>query len=115
MSRKFCRIGLAAAILALAAQAGPVAAEPAATGMRFGEHPGKTRFVLDLSERVAFETVSETAPERIVLRLPALSWSLDGKPIPVRGLVKSVRQGSETGQGARVVLELRRPAKVASA
>jgi len=79
-----------------------------ASGGRLGQ-PGNgvTRFVADLSEKVAFKVTAQTFPHQIVIDVAGLEWQ--GSPVishPV-GAVNGVHAGD-----SRIVLDLRRPATV---
>ena len=61
-------------LLAALLWAGAAAAVPAATDVRLGVHPGKTRLVIDLSEKVDYSVFSLRDPYRIVIDMPNISW-----------------------------------------
>ncbi len=46
------------------------AAKPTVTAVRIGEYPSKTRFVIELSERVTFRAFTLAMPYRVVVDLP---------------------------------------------
>ncbi len=80
-------------------------------GMRLGVHPDKTRFVVEMSERVSYRVFTAADPARVVVELTGLRWS--GGAVPPNGLVRRVR--NETGDGVlRLVLDTTGPAHVAS-
>jgi hypothetical protein len=53
----------------------PVAGAPAVTAIRIGEHPGKTRIVLDLSAKTDFTADLDNAEKILVIELPNAGWS----------------------------------------
>lgn len=80
-------------------------------GMRLGVHPDKTRFVVEMSERVSYRVFTAADPARVVVELTGLRWS--GGAVPPNGLVRRVR--NETGEGVlRLSLDTTGPAHVAS-
>ena len=59
------------------ADAGPAAhSEPIVMSARVGEHPGLTRFVLELSDPVTPRVFTLANPDRVVLDLPDVLWRL---------------------------------------
>jgi len=51
-------------------------------GARIGEHPDRTRFVVELSDPVDIRTFTLTGPNRVVVDLPAVQWHLEAPPRP---------------------------------
>jgi len=92
----------------------PVAArEPIVMGARIGEHPDRTRFVVELSDPVDIRTFTLTGPNRVVIDLPAVQWHLDGPPRPSgNGAVKSYRYGLFRPGNSRFVIDLNQPVVV---
>ncbi len=85
-------------------------------GVRIGEHPGRTRIVLDLSESVAFEFFTLAEPYRVVVDLPEMAW--DDSPTlsrARRGLVTGLRFGLFRPGTSRLVLDTAGPVRVAKA
>lgn len=108
--RLLSRSAAAALFLCVAAQA--ASAAPTVFGARIGEHPDKTRFVLDLSEEVAFKLFVLADPYRLVIDLPTVDWALGGGVLPGGGLIRSLRFGNFDPTTSRLVLDLDGPAKV---
>lgn len=109
-SARFLSAMLALALaLGVAGMAESLAAT--ASGARLGIHAeGVTRFVLDLSDQVAFKITPLADPYRIAIELPGADFS---GPV---GLAKP--WGAVNGMhldGGRVMLDLRKPALVKSA
>ncbi|HEY0282195.1 MAG TPA: AMIN domain-containing protein, partial [Rhizomicrobium sp.] len=93
---------------AVAAQA--PAAEPIVMGARIGEHPDRTRFVVELSDPVDIRTFTLSSPNRVVIDLPAVQWRLEGPPRPSgHGAVKSYRYGLFRPGNSRFVIDLEKP------
>ncbi|MBV5324078.1 MAG: AMIN domain-containing protein, partial [Rhodospirillaceae bacterium] len=111
MARRFGTVLPVLMLGALLALSGPEAARAAsASGARLGIHgDGVTRFVVDLSESVAFKTFVQADPYRIIIDTPGVDWSGNGISKPW-GSVNGMR--TEDG---RVILDLRKPAIVKSA
>lgn len=104
-----------AGLTALVLLSHEVAAEPAVTGLRIGQHPSKTRIVLDVSSRVAFETFVLSDPYRVVVDLPEVKWRLKGSKIGRSGTVSAYRYGLFAKGKARLVLDVKTPVKVKKA
>ncbi len=91
------------------------AAEPVVTGARIGVNAGKTRFVVDLSERVAFQAFTLANPYRVVVDLPPVRWRMKPTPVTRGGLIGDFRYGAFRADIARIVLDLRAPARIVKA
>lgn len=119
MARKMClglglwrRGGLI--LVALVAAASGARAAPAVTSVRIGDYADKSRFVLDLTAPVKFSVFSLADPYRIVIDLPEVEWRIDSRKAPKSRLVTAFRYGLFKPGTARVVLDIARPATVAS-
>ena len=108
------RIFLLALCLALAAPAAPAAwAQPMVSQVRIGEHPDKTRFVMELSEAPRYRVFTLADPFRVVIDLPELRWAPGrGEGDQKGGLIAAMRFGLFAPGTSRVVLDLRAPARV---
>lgn len=94
----------------------PVAREPIVMGARIGEHPDRTRFVVELSDPVDMRTFTLNNPDRVVIDMPAVQWHLDGPPRPSgNGAVKSYRYGLFRPGNSRFVIDLNQPVIVSDA
>jgi N-acetylmuramoyl-L-alanine amidase len=90
-----------------------LAREPIVMGARIGEHPDRTRFVVELSDPVDIRTFTLTGPNRVVVDLPAVQWHLEGPPRPSgNGAVKSYRYGLFRPGNSRFVIDLNQPVVV---
>jgi len=107
-----------------ASQAAPAAAPapaapatlPLVMGARIGEHPDRTRFVVELSDPVDMRTFTLNNPNRVVIDMPAVRWHLEGPPRPTgNGAVKSYRYGMFRPGNARFVIDLNQPVTVSDA
>ena len=92
------------------------APEPIVMGARIGEHPDRTRFVVELSDPVDIRTFTLTSPNRVVIDMPAVQWHLEGPPRPSgHGAVRSYRYGLFRPGNSRFVIDLDQPVAVADA
>ncbi|MGC9953472.1 MAG: N-acetylmuramoyl-L-alanine amidase [Rhizomicrobium sp.] len=83
---------------------------------RIGEHPDRTRFVVELSDPVDIRTFTLTGPNRVVIDMPAVQWHLEGPPRPSgHGAVKSYRYGLFRPGNSRFVIDLSQPVVVSDA
>jgi len=83
-------------------------AEPVILGVRHWSSPTSTRVVLDLSEGVAFETLSLSSPPRQVTDIQSVSVSTAPDVMVVSSpLVGQIRLARYSPQVVRVVLDLR--------
>lgn len=96
--------------------AGSAAAEPTVIATRYGVHPDRTRFVLELSEPVAFNAFMLADPYRIVVELPEVAWQIPSEAgNRGAGVIASFRYGQFQPGSARVVIDLNRPARIKQA
>ena len=68
---------MAAALVGFISGPPPAAAQPAATGIRIGEHPQSTRFVMDVSEDIGYRVFTLADPYRVVVDTPELDWQVE--------------------------------------
>lgn len=111
-----------AALLGGALPAGPVQAQsavpslPSITAVRVGGDGQKTRFIMDLSQKIDFAAFALADPYRVVLDMPQVAFHLPDKAgEQARGLVKAFRYGLIMQGGSRVVLDTTGPVKVEKA
>ena len=83
--------------------------------LRFGEHPGKTRLVLDLSDVTEFRSFVLREPDRLVIDLPAFEWQVGSLSGPVNSGIQEVRHGPLEPGFSRIVIDLKQPAQIRSA
>lgn len=92
------------------------AANPSVSDIRIGEHPDKTRLVLELSEAPNYRVFLLPNPYRVVIDLPELDWSVPEGRIPDgAGAIQALRFGLFAPGTSRVVLDLKQPVLVKSA
>ncbi len=107
------RFFLLAICLALTAPA--AWAQPTVSKVRIGEHPDKTRFVMELSEAPRYRVFALPDPFRVVIDLPELGWTPglgNGSAQAKGGLITAMRFGLFAPGTSRVVLDLSAPAQV---
>lgn len=91
-------------------------AVPAANDVRVGVHKGMTRLVIDMTEKVDFSIFTLPNPPRVVIDLPEISWQAPSQAqLRAGGVIAGLRFGRFRPGNARVVLDLKRPAKVSAA
>lgn len=88
---------------------------PAVIDARFGVHPDKTRFVLEVSDTVSFRVSTATAPYRVIVDLPDLLWPGGGAPIQGLGLVQRYLRAPVESGALRLVFETSGPVQVREA
>jgi N-acetylmuramoyl-L-alanine amidase len=92
------------------------AAQPIVMSARIGDHPDRTRFVIELSDPVSMRTFTLNNPNRVVIDMPAVQWHLDGPPRPSgHGSIRSYRYGLFRPGNSRFVLDLNQPVTVSDA
>jgi len=91
-----------------------VCAEPIVSNVRMWEHPAKTRFVVDLTEKIDFEIETLTDPYRLVINLPPVNWRVFFTGVRKKtGVVQNWRNGhfDYKNFNYRIVLDLSGPVK----
>ncbi len=86
------------------------------TGVRLGQNGDFTRLVLDLDDASSFRTFLLDGPPRVVVDFPPMDWRLlktAGRQ--GRGVIAGFRFGVFDRGTSRMVLDLKRPARVAQA
>lgn len=116
------RVAVAAAPLPVAkptmqsaAQAVPVYnnSGAAVTGMRLGEHPGRTRLVLDLSASSGYSVKVDNAAHVLRIELPGAGWNAEAqRSFANHPLFRDYTVSSLGGGGSVVNIALKRDSKV---
>jgi len=91
------------------------AADVVVTAAKIAVGPERTRFTLELSGPLSYQTFTLPDPYRAVIDLPKVDWRIFPTPPPATGLIGGFRFGPFTSGTARVVLDLKAPARIASA
>lgn len=87
---------------------------PVVMDARIGEHPDRTRFVVEVSDPFRLRIFTLTNPDRVVIDMPEVIWRLNGPPHPSgQGLVRSYRYGLFRAGNSRFVIDLNGAARVA--
>lgn len=103
-------------IMAVFALIGEVRAENEVRAIRLGEHPDKSRIVLDLSSEIPYALFTLADPYRIVIDLPEVAWSAKSRSArSTVGLVTGYRFGLFQPGNSRLVIDLSGPAEVKAA
>lgn len=87
-------------------------AAPVVLGVRTGEQPTATRFVLDLSEAIEFRVFVLPNPYRVVIDLPEVDWRVEPTADIGQGLIRNFRFGLFEAGVSRVVLDVDGPVRV---
>ncbi len=86
--------------------------------VRFGQHPDKTRLVIELSGQSDYRTFMIPAdsgkPYRLVIDMPDFNWQAGAIPRPAKTSVLDVRSGTLKPGIKRIVVDLSQPAQVIS-
>ncbi|MCZ4279434.1 N-acetylmuramoyl-L-alanine amidase [Kiloniella laminariae] len=83
--------------------------------IRIGQHPEKTRFVLELSEAPAYRVFTLPDPYRVVIDLPKLNWKVPQSDVPKpTGVVEALRFGLFEPEVSRLVLDAKHPVAISS-
>lgn len=86
---------------------------PLATDVRVAGDDKKTRFILDLDRKIELRAFPLANPNRVVVDIPQVTFQLPaGVGEASRGLVKAFRYGLVMPGGSRIVMDLKRPAKI---
>ena len=123
MARRVLAFAVTAAALVSAGVGGfaPVPANaqaqlPAVTAVRVGGDGQKTRFIMDLTQKISVAAFALANPYRVVVDMPQVAFRLpDRTGEQSRGLVKAFRYGLIMQGGSRVVLDTAGPVKVEKA
>jgi len=106
----------AAGFLAIlvAPTSGAAQSEATVTAARAGDHPGRTRLVLEIDGPVEFSYFTLVEPRRLVVDFPELDFELAADPLgelPV-GVIGAIRYGLFKPGNSRMVLDLAGPSNV---
>lgn len=88
-------------------------AHPLASDVRVAGDDKHTRFILELDRKIDLRAFALANPARIVVDIPQMTFQLPaGVGEASRGLVKAFRYGLVMPGGSRIVMDLKRPAKI---
>lgn len=117
MIKRYCLrlfVSFVVMTLSLSLSIGAFAADPKVSDIRIGSNSDMTKFVIDLNKQVNFTYMLLENPYRIVVDLPSVDWSVEGKNGRAKGqgLIKGYRFGQYKKNVSRLVIDLTQPAVV---
>lgn len=83
--------------------------------VRFGQHPDKTRIVIETSDPVEFKSFSLSNPNRLILDLPLFVWQAGEVKAPTASNITGVRNAVYKPGISRIVFDLNQPKQVKNA
>jgi N-acetylmuramoyl-L-alanine amidase len=96
--------------------ASAVSPYPLASDVRVAGDEKRTRFILDIDRKIELRAFALANPNRVVVDVPQTTFQLPaGVGEASRGLVKAFRYGLVMPGGSRIVMDLKRPAKIEKA
>lgn len=87
---------------------------PEVTAVRIGGDENKTRFVLEINNDITFRTLSLANPNRVVIDLDEVIWKIGPGGAAGQGLINNYRYGLYLPGTSRIVLDLKKPAKLSN-
>lgn len=81
--------------------------------VRIGQHPGKTRVVLDVSDKASFQTRFESGDKVLVVTLPNASWATEPRTKVAGESLVVGYDASNKGAGSVLKITLTAPGKLA--
>lgn len=87
---------------------------PEVTAVRIGGDENKTRFVLEINNDITFRTLSLANPNRVVIDLDEVIWKIGPGGAVGQGLINNYRYGLYLPGTSRIVLDLKKPAKLSN-
>lgn len=89
---------------------------PVATDVRLAGDGKTTRFVMELDRKIELRVFSLANPYRVIVDIPQVTFQLPPKAGEAsRGMIKAFRYGLVMPGGSRIVMDLKRPAKIEKA
>ena len=83
------------------------------TGIRVGEHPDATRFVIDLTSAVTYRVYTLAGPDRVVIDLPLVEWRVQPHASAFKGgLITGIRSGRVGEDTWRIILDVAAPVSI---
>lgn len=89
----------------------PATADSSVIGLRIGEHPGKTRIVLDLSAPAQFTPDLDNEEKLLMIALPGTAWAAENSRTIKNPLIRSWSV-QKSGEGSTLAIDLGKPAKI---
>lgn len=81
-------------------------------GMRTGEHPGKTRLVLDLTGASKYRADIDNDENLLLIELSDAGWSAASQKLMNHPLIKGYTTQASSNGGTILALELKKPVKI---
>lgn len=89
---------------------------PVASDIRIAGDDKRARFIVDLDRRIELRAFLLANPSRVVVDIPQTTFRLPADAAQSgRGLIKAFRYGLVMPGGSRIVMDLKRPAKIEKA
>ncbi len=82
---------------------------------RIAGDDARTRIVIDFDEKPEFSLHYVSAPERVVVDLPATAFGFAAEDLTARGIFSDIRYGTMDESSARIVLTAKRPVRLSLA
>lgn len=83
--------------------------------LRFGEHPDKTRIVVELDQASKYKAFVLSNPYRLVIDLPTYNWQAGQIKKPKNNIVSDIRTGALNRNTSRLVVDSNAPIAIRSA
>lgn len=97
-----------------AAQVPPATQGTAVRDVRVGEHPGKTRIVLDVSGKTSFTADLDNQERILVIEIPEAGWTTAlQKDFSASPLLSSYRVEALGDRGSLLIFQIKKPATIA--
>jgi N-acetylmuramoyl-L-alanine amidase len=91
----------------------PASSGPAVLDMRVGEHPGKTRIVLDVRGKTSFTSDLDRSENILLVELPEAAWNAQAqKSFSASPLISSYRVEPMGDKGTLLVIQLKAGATI---
>ena len=104
-----------AAMLVFSGTVAELSARPFVDSVRVGDHAKKTRFVVDLSEKVSFSVFTLANPNRVVIDLTEVHWRIKPDGFRPGRRITGFRYGLFRSGQSRMVLDVKKPVIVSKA
>lgn len=92
------------------------AAQPSVRDILVGTSYERTRISIGVDQTVAYQLYVLKSPDRVVVDLPSVSWTINSTNLPQPGgIVRSVRYGHQSEATSRIIFDLFEPVYVANA
>lgn len=100
-----------------AAPAPQKASKPSVSGaavknIRFGEHPGKTRMVLDLTGAATYSANVDNTQKQLLIELTGADWATAQEKLIKHPLVAGYSTKTSANGGTTLALDLKKPVKI---